>query len=196
MKKFSKILSGLLLLFFFFSMLPAARIEAATENIVVDGLKEEAVWNDETLLGTSENAGFEGFDITNLYMTSDEENLYFYVDAKNVPNWGDKGQFINIALSIDGVDSTVTGNPWAAQYDFSGTEVKPNYHITFRLKNSNEVNGAALYASGDFSNPILATWTDLKGAVFAADHTKGFEGMIPLAHLGVKDGSKIKPWLF
>lgn len=191
MKRFTKKLTGLLLLFFFFSILPSARIEAATGNIVIDGLKDD-IWSAQVPLATSDNAGWDGFDITNLYMTSDEENLYFYVDAKNVPDWAENGQHINIALNVDGVDSNVSGIPWGGQYDFSGTDVKPNFHIAVRVKGDNEVNGAALYASSDLENPILASWADLKGAEFALDRTKGFEGKIPLAELGLTDGSKIK----
>jgi len=191
MKRFTKRITGLLLLFFFFSMLPTSRIEAATGGILIDGTKD-AVWSEQVPLGTSENPGWEGFDITNLYMTSDEENLYFYVDAKNVPNWGDNGQYINIALNVDGIDSTVSINPWGGQYDFSGTDVKPNFHIAVRVKGDTEVNGAALYASSDLENPILASWADLKGAEFALNRETGFEGKIPLAELGLTNGSKVK----
>jgi hypothetical protein len=90
------------------------------------------------------------------------------------------------------IDSDVSGIPWGGQYDFSGTDVKPNFHIGVRVKGDNEVNGAALYASSDLVNPILASCGDLQGAEFAIDRTTGFEGKIPLVELGITDGSKLK----
>jgi pullulanase len=166
-------------------------VKAEGLGITVDG-QQEAVWNNYASIGRSENAGFESFQIDNLKLANDAGNLYFWVDAKSVPNWGDNGMYIDLALNINGVDSGVEGNPWGSKFNFSGTSAKPNYHITFRVKGDSEVNGAAVYSSSNLGNPILSTWTDKKGAEFAVDRTKGFEGKIPFSALGLKSGDKIK----
>src|SRR5690606_23500177 len=114
--------------------------------------------------------------------------LYYYVSAENVPNWGDNGMFIDIALNVNGVDSGDDGNPWAAQFTYSGMTNKPQIHIVQRVKNDSEVNGAAVYRDGDL---VLATWEDAKGAEFAVNRQHGFEGKIPLDLLGLQKGDVV-----
>lgn len=177
-----------------FSLLAQGQSNSENPSILVDGSKDD--WTGIEPLGVSTSPGFESFQIGSFYLTNDSENLYFWVDAVNVPNWGENGQFINIALQINDQDSGVTGNPWSSQFNFEGTEKKPQYHITFRLKNDREVNGAALYSTDNLSSEFLASWGDLKGAEFAVDHKQGFEGKIPVKHLGLKMGIKYGQSLF
>jgi pullulanase len=187
----SLLMTIMMVISIFFSFPSAIPVYATDEAIVVDGQKDTA-WNNMTPLGSSSNGGWGSFHIGNFYLTNDSDYLYFWVDAVNVPNWGETGMFIDIALNINDKDSGVSGNPWEAPFNFNGTSAKPQYHITFRIKNDNEVNGAALYSSEDLGTPILSTWGDSKGAEFAVDRTKGFEGKIPLTLLGLKNGDSIK----
>ncbi|EOD01859.1 type I pullulanase [Caldisalinibacter kiritimatiensis] len=193
----SILLTFLMVFSMFFTFPQTAVVHAADNTIEVDGNKD-AVWESMTPLGTSTTPEFKpdgvptGYQLGDLYLTNDSDYLYFWVDAVNVPNWGEPGMFIDIALNINDEDSKNSGNPWEAQFNFEGTAFKPQYHITFRVKNDNEVNGAALYSSEDLGTPILATWGDSKGAEFAVDRTKGFEGKIPLDLLGLKNGDSIK----
>ena len=106
MKRFRRVISSLLIILLFFTILPGFEIKAAEEKIKVDGNKD-ILWTQINPLSKSDGAGFEGFDIGDFYLTSDDENLYFWVDAKSVPNWGNNGQYINIALNINDIDSIV-----------------------------------------------------------------------------------------
>ncbi|CAM2923978.1 type I pullulanase [Paenibacillus sediminis] len=170
----------------------ASLSDASTNSsIIIDGHKDPA-WENVPVLGASANAGFEGFQIGNLRITNDESYLYYWVDAVNVPNWGDNGQYIDIALQVNDADSGVSGNPWGSQFNYSNMDKKPQFHIVQRVKNDNEVNGAALYSSSDFNNPLLATWGNVQDAQFAVDRTQGFEGKIPLEILGLHGGDSIK----
>ncbi|MDF0727033.1 type I pullulanase [Cytobacillus sp. S13-E01] len=190
-KNISLVLSIMMIFSIFTSAIPQPGF--AIENttaMTVDGNKDD--WSNETPLATSPEAGFEGFNIDNLYLKNDGQYLYFWVDAVNVPNWGENGQFLNIALQVNAKNSNVAGNPWGAQYNFNGTENKPQYHITFRVKNDNEVNGAALYSTNDLSTPLLNSWEDSKGAEFAVDRATGFEGKIPLSELNLKNNDELK----
>ncbi|WP_163192369.1 hypothetical protein [Clostridium thermarum] len=160
-------------------------------NIVIDGQKD-ALWNTLTPMGTSLGGGWQGFNIDNFYLGNDYENLYFWVDAVNVPNWGDNGQLIDIALNVNEVDSSYDGNPWASQYNYSGTDVKPNIHIMFRVKGDNQINWVSVYKAEEGTNNEILNFNDLQGAAFAVDRTIGFEGKIPLDLLGLKPGDKVK----
>lgn len=194
MKKFKQRLSLLLVVFFLVTVTSAYRpsvSNAADTGIIIDGQKD-AEWNTCSVLAAAPDAGWQGFQINNLELTNDASNLYFWIDATNVPNWGDNGQAVDIALNVNDTASNQAAAPWSTAFNFSGTAVKPNYHILLRVKNDTEVNGAAVYSSADFNNPLLASWGDLKGAAFAVDRTKGFEGKIPLSVLGLKSGDTIK----
>ncbi|GAA0368653.1 type I pullulanase [Bacillus horti] len=159
--------------------------------IQVDGFKDSA-WETVEQLAYSEEDGWESFSISDLRLSNDSQYLYYWVGAKHVPNWGEEGQYVNIALQINDENSTVSSNPWNYQYNYSGMENKPQLHIMHRLQNDNEVNGAAVYHASDLTNPLLSTWTELKGAEFAVDRLHGFEGKIPLAELGLSNGDEIK----
>lgn len=168
--------------------LAEAKVPAGT--ITVDGVKEPA-WDAVPSAGTSPEAGWQGFRIDNLKLANDDENLYYWVDAVNVPNWADDGQFIDIALQINDIDSGISGAPYGA-FHFEGTDKKPSYHILHRIKGDSEVRSAAVYASSDLAHPILGTESSLEGAAFAADRTSGFEGSIPLTKLGLKQGDTVR----
>lgn len=163
---------------------------SAPAAIKVDGSGED--WSEMQPLASSETPGYEGFQIGDLHITNDSRYLYFWTEAKNVPNWGSDGMFLNLALNVNEEDSKIEGNPWGAPFHFGGTEAKPQFHITVRIKNDNELAGAALYSSEDLAAPKLSTWDNSKGAQFAADRTKGFEGKIPLSELRLKNDDSIR----
>jgi len=111
--------------------------------INIDGVKSD--WTNVPALATSPTAGWQGFDLGDLYMQNDAKHLYFYVDAKNVPNWGDNGQYINIALQVNDEDSGVNTNPLGYPFNFSQTDRKPQYHILLRVDGDTAIKEAALY---------------------------------------------------
>lgn len=156
--------------------------------IVVDGLKND--WSTVPSVATSPSSGWQGFDLGDLYLQNDKSNLYFYVDAKNVPNWGENGQYINIALQVNEEDSGISTNPLGYPFNFSQTDKKPQYHILLRVDGDTAIKEAAIYQAGK-STP-LASLTNLNGSSFAIDRTKGFEGKIPLSLLGLKDKDSIR----
>lgn len=164
---------------------------SAVSPIAVDGEKD-AVWDSVPVLGTSGAKGWQEFHIDNLRLTNDCTYLYYWIDAVNVPNWGDDGHFVNIALKINGtLDSAQAGNPWSYPFTFENTAEKPDFHIMQRIKGDAAVNYAALYASSNLTSALLSS-TELKGAEFAVNRTKGFEGKIPLAELSLQIGDSIQ----
>ncbi|MCC5893640.1 alpha-amylase family glycosyl hydrolase [Exiguobacterium sp.] len=156
--------------------------------VSIDGIKSD--WANVPALATSPTAGWQGFDLGDLYMQNDAKHLYFYVDAKNVPNWGDNGQYINIALQVNDEDSGVNTNPLGYPFNFSQTDKKPQYHILLRVDGDAAIKEAAIYESGK-STP-LANLNNLNGASFALDRTKGFEGKIPLSLLGLTNNDQLR----
>jgi len=162
--------------------------------VTIDGSRE-AAWDQAPLLGRSETANqfaeSPSFQIDNLRLYNDGYYLYYWLDAASVPNWGENGQYVNIALNVDGQDSGIAGNPWNSQFEFGGA-ARPQFHIVQRIKNDAELSGAALYASTDLGTPVLATWSSLNGAQFAVNRTEGFEGRVPLAALGLSNGQQVR----
>lgn len=159
---------------------------------IVDG-ERDAVWEAVYTLGDSNahNAIGGGAEIHQYKVTNDNRNIYFWMDVK-IPNWAEKGQLVDIALQINNEDSTVSGNPIGAAYNFSGTPAKPKYHLTMRVKNDREIYEAALYHSGDWSHPLASYPTDSQGAEFAVNREAGFEASIPLKLLGLKNGDQVR----
>ncbi len=156
--------------------------------VSIDGIKSD--WANVPALATSPTTGWQGFDLGDLYMQNDAKHLYFYVDAKNVPNWGDNGQYINIALQVNDEDSGVNTNPLGYPFNFNQTDKKPQYHILLRVDGDTAIKEAAVYESGK-SIP-LANLNNLNGASFALDRTKGFEGKIPLSLLGLTNNDQLR----
>lgn len=129
----------------------------------------------------------------NLYLQNDEESLYFWVDAQNIDNWGESGQYINIAFQVNEEDSGNIGNPWNSMFDYSGMDNKPQYHLSLRIQNDSEVDSAALYeATGDEFTELLATWGEAQGTEFRVDRTAGFEGKLPLEALNIENGDQLQ----
>lgn len=180
---------GLLIAFMFLFTLVPSIMAKASSGINVDGVKSD--WTSLTPLATSPEKGTNDFDIDEFYLTNDSGFLYFWVDTKNVPNWGDEGQMLDIGLNINNEDSGYDRNPWGYQYTFSGTAKKPNIHILVRIKGDTgswvSVNKAANGSSSELFNS-----SDLKGSQFAVNREVGIEGKIPLSQLGLEDGDKIK----
>ncbi|OGX79232.1 alpha-amylase [Exiguobacterium sp. SH31] len=161
---------------------------AEPTTVAVDGNKTD--WTDVSALASSADVGWQGFDLGNLYLQNDKTNLYFYVDAFNVPNWGDNGQYINIALQVNDEDSGVATNPLGYPFNFNQTDKKPQYHILLRVDGDKSVKEAALYEAG--KTTPLANLANLNGASFALDRTTGFEGKIPLSLLGLKNDDTVR----
>ncbi|NOJ72374.1 type I pullulanase [Paenibacillus alvei] len=165
---------------------------AVTFAPTIDGVKD-SLWDGVGALGQSVTASTYGeTQLGEIKLMNDSKKLYVWVDAQ-MPNWGDKGQFIDIALNVNQVDSGKSDNPWGGKYNFSGMSEKPQYHIMMRLKQDNEIEGAALYDSLDLGNPILSTWGDRKGAEFAVSRQSGFEAAIPLYQLKLKNHDQLRP---
>lgn len=165
---------------------------AVTFAPTIDGVKD-SLWDGVGALGQSVTASTYGeTKLGEIKLMNDSKKLYVWVDAQ-MPNWGDKGQFIDIALNVNQVNSGEADNPWGAQYNFNGMSEKPQYHIMMRLKQDNEIEGAALYDSLDLGNPILSTWGDRKGAEFAVSRQSGFEAAIPLYQLNLKNHDQLRP---
>lgn len=154
----------------------------------------DSVWDAVYTLGSSVTDNTYGGNpkMTALKITNDHKNMYFRIDA-NVPNWGDDGQFVDIVLQVNEQDSGVIGNPWGAQFNFAGTDKKPQYHLVMRAKRQQGVERAELYAASNLSTPVLTTLeADRKGAEFAIDIQQGFEASIPLSVLGLKNLDRIR----
>ena len=161
---------------------------AEPAQVVVDGANTD--WKNVPALATSDTAGWQGFDLGNLYLQNDASHLYFYVDAKNVQNWGENGQYINIALQVNNEDSGIDTNPLGYPFNFSKVDKKPQFHILVRVNGDTGIKEAALYEAGK-PTPLLQLG-QLNGASFAVDRTKGFEGKIPLALLGLKNNDTLR----
>ena len=161
---------------------------AEPTTMTIDGSKTD--WSSIPALATSPDTGWQGFDVGDLYIQNDAQHLYFYVDANNVPNWGDNGQYINIALQINDEDSGVSENPLGYPFDFTGVDKAPQYHVLVRVDGDQKVKEAALYKAGE-DTPLLQL-NQLNGAAFAVDRTKGFEGKIPLSLIGLNNGDQVR----
>ena len=73
------------------------------------------------LIATSDTAGWVGYDVGNFYLTNDNKYLYFWMDAKNVPQLGWRRSIHRYKhLNVDHTDSGYDRNPWEAQFNFSG----------------------------------------------------------------------------
>jgi len=161
--------------------------------ITVDGVKDD-LWNNVPSLGTSASKGLNEFHIDGLKLTNDCTYLYYWVDGVKLDNWGESGLYLNLALSINGgaADGVDVSAPWGVGFNFSTAEENPNYQIVSRIKNNNELNGAAVYATNDLSEPIASSWGESNGAQFANSIATGFEGRIPLSLLELEEGDSVK----
>lgn len=163
-----------------------------TFQVAVDGVKD-AAWDQAPILGRSETGSDKGgsnqFHIDNLRIYNDGYFLYYWIDAVAVPNWGDSGPYLNLALQINNENSGINGNPEGFQYDFSGTVNKPQFHIVQKVEDGNLGKGE-VYASTDLNSALPASV--LSGAEFAVTRTTGFEGKIPLSALGLKNGDDVR----
>lgn len=105
-------------------------------SINVDANKSD--WADVQPSGESLGRGFSDFGIGNLYLTNDEDNLYFWIDADNVADDWDKegeseGMYIDLAFQINSKNSENISNPWGYQFNYSGMDAKPQFHLSLRV---------------------------------------------------------------
>ena len=166
--------------------------QEATENVAqtvsIDAKKDD--WEGIDPIEPS----VEEFDeslIGNLHLHNDDEFLYFWVDANNIPNWGDDGHYLNLALQVNDEDSENSGNPWASKFNYSGMDNKPQYQLSFRIKNDTEVNGVQFSKANKEGFEKVLDSEDLEGAEFSVNREVGFEGKIPLEHLDLKNDDAV-----
>ncbi|MFC6333732.1 type I pullulanase [Paenibacillus septentrionalis] len=204
-EKLRKRISLLLVFALLFSLFPVSLIsgeQATAANapelqtcsyITVDGVKDD-YWSNVPTVGTSATKGWNEFHIDNLKLSNDCTYLYYWVDGVTLANWGENGLYLNLALSINGgADAGADANaPWGAGFNFSSAAEKPNFHVVSRIKHADELNGAAVYATTDLSQPIASSWGESYGAQFANRISTGFEGRIPLSLLNLNEGDTIK----
>ena len=111
-------------------------LENAEQTISIDAVKED--WKGIAPIEPS----VEEFDeslIGNLHLHNDDEFLYFWIDANNIENWGDEGHYLNMVLQVNDEDSGNSGNPWGSNFDYSGMDNKPQYHLSQRIKQDKEI---------------------------------------------------------
>ncbi|MFN7249539.1 MAG: alpha-amylase family glycosyl hydrolase [Anaerobacillus sp.] len=166
----------------------------------------EVDWEKVPTLARSQTAGWQGFNIDNLKVKMDENYFYFYVEAKNVANWGERGLTLNLGLNVNDVNSNVSAIPsyqvasigqtsnlkHAFKYSDAESFKKPQYNIQLQVKNDNEVYYGAVYNATNLNAPVLSTVHGLKGAQFKVDRTKSFQGKIPLSELNFNASDDIR----
>src|SRR5699024_260948 len=64
---------------------------------------------------------------------------------------------------------------------------KPQYHLSFRIKNDTEVNWVQFSQANNNDFETLFNSEDYKGSEFSVNREVGFEGKIPLKHLNLKN---------
>ncbi len=149
--------------------------QEATENVAqtisIDAKKDD--WEGIDPIEPS----VEEFDeslIGNLHLHNDDEFLYFWVDANNIPNWGEDGHYLNIAFQVNDEDSQNSGNPWSSKFDYSEMDNKPQYHLSFRIKNDTEVNWVQFSQANNNDFKTLFNSEDYKGLEFSVNREVGF----------------------
>jgi hypothetical protein len=160
--------------------------------ISVDG-NYDPLWNSAPLIAATTNPGYNGYQLGQLRVTNDAQNLYFWVGASNVPNLGNAGARISIAIRTNGPGG-VTNDAWGGLFTFP-TNDPAQYQLQFRASGTSNVNGFALYSA--FSNAwtdVLYSWNSgsVMGSEFAVNLAGGgFEISLPWALLDIASGSSL-----
>lgn len=163
-------------------------LENAEQTMSIDAVKED--WKGIDPIEPS----VEEFDeslIGNLHLRNDDEFLYFWVDANNIENWGDEDHYLNLVLQINGEDSGNSGNPLGSNFDYSGMNNKPQYHLSLRIKQDNEIQRVSLAKANAEDFETILNSENMNGAEFSVDRQVGFEGKIPLKHLNLKNDDQL-----
>src|SRR5699024_8404429 len=92
---------------------------------------------------------------------------------------------LNLALQVNDEDSEKIGNPWNSKFEYSGMDNKPQYQLSFRIKNDAEVNWVQFSKANKNGFDTVFNSDDYKDSEFSVDREVGFEGKIPLEHLNL-----------
>ncbi len=186
----------------------SANIYSESQTIVIlkslfqiDGLYE-TFWNSAKLLASSSTPNpYFGYGIANVRITNDSYFLYIFVSNLNVPNLGVNGLKLSIAIDTNST-SGISNDAWIAtnspgRFVFAPTNGKfPDIEIQFRLKNTNEINGAGVY----LVLPSTQTWTNVantwvpnyqNGSFFGVNNKVGWEIAVPLSLIGITNNTSI-----
>lgn len=146
----------------------------------------DAAWNTAPVAGTSDNGGMNGYQINNFRITNDSANIYFWVDAVNVPD----GARISVAIDTNSA-SGLTNDAWGGLFTYAmANGMKPDFDFQCRIASS---GGHALYSvNGTAWTNVANNWgLGMNGVQMAADRTTGFEIGAPLSLLGLAPGSVV-----
>ncbi len=175
--------------------IPAFTITRAL--IGVDGLPD-ANWSAAPVMGDSATAGYNGYRLGRLLMTNDSQNLYFWVDAANVPDLGVgdyNGPRISIVLDTNSA-AGYTNDAWGGTYVYTPANgLKPDYQLQFRIQQG---GGQALYAATNtngvwFWKNVANNWSgSMQGIQMAVVRTNGFEIGVPLSLLNLSAGATVR----
>lgn len=165
------------------------RSSEVTQTISVDAEKED--WESiDPMAPTTEDDGDEL--LGNLYLHNDEEFLYFWIDSKNIPDWGENGQYIDLAFQLNDEDTENDKNPWNSQFNYSGMENKPQYHLSLRIKNNKEIEWFTFYEVSTNEFKELFDLNSETTAEFHFNREAGFEGKIPLEFMHLENKDQLK----
>src|SRR5699024_10592489 len=118
------------------------RSSEVTQPISLEAEKED--WESiDPKAPTTEDDGDEL--LGNLYLHNDEEIVYFWIDSKNIPDWGENGQYIDLAFQLNDEDTENDKTPWNSQFNYSGMENKQQYHLSLPIKNNKEIEWFTVY---------------------------------------------------
>ncbi len=169
---------------------------------LIDG-NYEASWDSAKLLAYSTGTNYLGYGLASVRITNDSFFLYIFVSNRNIPNLGANGLKVSISIDTNST-SGVSNDAWVGatqpgRFVFEPTNGNyPDIQIQMRLKNSNEINGAAVYLAYPPASPtnwtnVANTWTPnfLNGCMFGANNSFGWEAAIPLSLIGLDNGSVI-----
>lgn len=164
--------------------------------IGVDGVKE-TTWNTAFAAGNSPTAGLDGYRLGQLLITNDSDNIYFWVDAANVPDSGTAGNGCRISIAIDtNTPGGMTNDAWGATYVYDMTNGNsPDFQFEFRIQDG---GGQALYFATKtntvtFWSNVANNWSgSMNGVQMAVVRTSGFEIGAPLSLLGLAAGTPVR----
>lgn len=164
--------------------------------MAVDGVKESG-WLTTPLVGTSGAAGYNGYSLGELRVTNDAEAYYFYLDAGNVPDLGNGGARVSIAIDTNSA-AGLTNDAWGGTFTFA-MPLLPDYQLEIRLNASNNtaapINGAAFYMATNSGWTALSwSWdggTHLNGCRYAVRHGQGFEMAVPRGLMPAAPGAQL-----
>ena len=186
------VLLSLVFVFGVFVPIPVDYLQAKTDtSFTIDADKSDWDGIDPLMKSTTSDED-KAAAIGDLYLENDEDNLYSYIEAVKIDNWGAEGMHLNLAFNINDKDSGLGTNVWAQQYNYTGMENKPQFQMPIRIKEDKEVAWFELYKAQGASWAKISDKENPKDIEVAVDRTKGFEVKIPLDLLGLEQGDSLK----